>query len=69
MPDKCRNLTNQGVAEVRIDFSSMSKKTFTVDNITTKRPGTGISPMKWNMVLGRKAIREFEEDELIEMEE
>ena len=44
-------------------------ETFTVDNITTKRPGTGISPMKWNMVLGRKAIREFEEDELIEMEE
>ena len=36
MPDKCRNLTNQGVAEVRIDFSSMSKKTFTVDNISVK---------------------------------
>lgn len=44
-------------------------ETFTVDNITTKRPGTGISPMKWNMVLGRKAIREFKEDELIEIEE
>ncbi len=36
MPDKCRNLSNQGVAEVRIDFSSMSKKTFTVDNISVK---------------------------------
>ena len=44
-------------------------ETFTVDNITTKRPGSGISPMKWNAVLGRKAIREFEEDELIEIEE
>lgn len=37
------------------------------DNITTKRPGTGISPMKWNDVLGTKAIRDFEEDELIEI--
>lgn len=39
---------------------------FTEDNITTKRPGTGISPMKWNEVLGTVAIRDFEEDELIE---
>ena len=44
-------------------------ETFTVDNITTKRPGSGISPMKWNVVLGRKAMREFEEDELIEIVE
>lgn len=36
VPDKCRNLTNQGVAEVRIDFSSMAKKTFTVNTITVK---------------------------------
>ena len=38
-----------------------------VDNVTTKRPGSGISPLKWNEVLGTKAIREFEEDELIEV--
>lgn len=36
-------------------------------NITTKRPGNGISPMKWNEVIGTKAIREFQEDELIEL--
>ena len=36
-------------------------------NITTKRPGNGISPMKWNEVLGTKAKRNFEEDELIEL--
>ena len=42
-------------------------ETLTADNITTKRPGTGISPMKWNEVLGTKAIRDFEEDELIEI--
>ena len=38
----------------------------TEENITVKRPGTGISPMKWNEVIGTKAIRDFEEDELIE---
>ena len=40
---------------------------FTEDNITTKRPGTGINPMRWNEVLGTRAIRDFEEDELIEI--
>lgn len=39
----------------------------TEDNITTKRPGFGINPMKWNEVIGTKAIRDFEEDELIEL--
>ena len=39
----------------------------TEDNITVKRPGTGINPMKWNNVLGTKAIRDFDEDELIEL--
>lgn len=40
---------------------------FTEENITTKRPGTGISPMKWKEVLGTKAVRDFMEDELIEI--
>ena len=40
---------------------------FTQENVTVKRPGTGISPMRWNEVLGTKAIRDFEEDELIEL--
>lgn len=39
----------------------------TEENLTTKRPGTGINPMKWNEVIGTKAIRKFEEDELIEI--
>jgi N,N'-diacetyllegionaminate synthase len=37
------------------------------DNITTKRPGTGISPMKWDAVIGRKAVLDFAIDELIEL--
>lgn len=39
----------------------------TEENITVKRPGTGICPMRWNEVLGTKAIRDFNEDEQIEI--
>ncbi|MDO6759744.1 N-acetylneuraminate synthase [Tamlana sp. 2_MG-2023] len=37
------------------------------ENITVKRPGNGISPMQWDQVIGSKAIRDFSEDELIEL--
>lgn len=36
-------------------------------NLTVKRPGTGISPMEWDQIIGRKAARDFAEDELIEI--
>jgi N,N'-diacetyllegionaminate synthase len=38
---------------------------FALDNVTTKRPGTGVSPMRWDEVLGRIAMRDFLADELI----
>ena len=38
---------------------------FTTENITCKRPGNGISPMKWYEVLGKSAERDFKQDELI----
>lgn len=40
---------------------------FTEENLTTKRPGNGLSPMRWNEILGRVALRDFEEDERIEL--
>lgn len=40
---------------------------FTEENITTKRPGTGISPMKWRDVLGKTADRDYREDDLIKL--
>lgn len=40
---------------------------FTENNLTVKRPGNGISPMQWFEVLGQKANRDFQEDELIEI--
>lgn len=39
--------------------------TFTEENITVKRPGTGTSPMKWHEVIGSVATKDFNEDELI----
>lgn len=42
-------------------------ETFTEKNIAVKRPGTGISPMLWNDIIGQKAKKDFVEDELIEI--
>ncbi len=39
----------------------------TEENLTTKRPGNGISPMRWEDVIGTCAKRDFKEDELIEL--
>jgi N,N'-diacetyllegionaminate synthase len=38
---------------------------FTPENVTAKRPGTGICPMRWDEVIGRTATRNFAVDELI----
>lgn len=40
---------------------------FTEQNLTTKRPGNGISPMRWEEIMGTKAVRNFMADELIEI--
>lgn len=61
-------VSNAGIVRKSIIASKNIKKgeEFTEENLTTKRPGNGINPMRWNEVLGTKAIRDFEEDELIE---
>ena len=40
---------------------------FSEHNLTAKRPGTGISPMRWDDILGLPAPRDFAPDELIEL--
>lgn len=40
---------------------------FTTENLVAKRPGSGISPMRWDEVLGMRASRDFNVDELIEL--
>jgi N,N'-diacetyllegionaminate synthase len=42
-------------------------ETFTEENLTTKRPGDGVSPMLWKEVIGKVAKRDFEEEEKIEL--
>lgn len=49
------------VAQVKITKGEI----FTAENMTVKRPGHGISPMKWDEVIGKVAQKDFEEDELI----
>jgi N,N'-diacetyllegionaminate synthase len=40
---------------------------FSESNLAVKRPGTGVSPMRWDDVIGQKAPRDFAPDELIEL--
>jgi N,N'-diacetyllegionaminate synthase len=44
-----------------------SGEIFSENNLTTKRPGNGISPMQWDNVIGRVALRDFDEDEIISL--
>ena len=56
---------NQEIARnnaIKIDRGEI----LTTENIGTKRPGTGLSPMYWDECLGRKAARDYKTDDLIE---
>jgi N,N'-diacetyllegionaminate synthase len=60
---------NIGIVRKSIIANQKIKKgdLLTDKNITVKRPGTGISPMKWDGVIGSIAIKDFRKDELIEL--
>ena len=62
-------LKNRNVARKSIVARKDIRKgeILTEKNITTKRPGNGINPLLWKSVLGTLAIRDFKEDELIEI--
>ncbi len=38
----------------------------TESNLTAKRPGTGMSPMLWDSVVGTRATRDYRKDEIID---
>jgi sialic acid synthase SpsE len=42
-------------------------ETFSENNLIVKRPGNGISPMRWDEIVGHTATRNFLADELIEL--
>ena len=58
---------NINIVRKSIIASQMIKKgdLLTNKNITTKRPGSGINPMKWDSVIGTVATRDYDTDELI----
>ena len=58
---------NKSVARKSIVAARSIRKgeAFTVENLTIKRPGTGISPMRWDDILKMKASRDFYKDEII----
>lgn len=60
---------NMAIARKSIVAARYIKKgeTLTEENLCVKRPGNGISPMRWEEVIGTKAIRDFAEDEQIEI--
>jgi N,N'-diacetyllegionaminate synthase len=60
-------IKNKPIARKSIVASCNIKKgeVFTENNITVKRPGNGISPLRWNDIIGKKALSDFEEDDLI----
>jgi N,N'-diacetyllegionaminate synthase len=38
---------------------------FSEDNLTVKRPGTGISPMGWDKIIGKESIKDYSKDQMI----
>ena len=59
---------NKPIARKSIVASQNIKKgeIFSEENLAIKRPGTGISPMLWNEVLGKPAHKNYTEEQLIE---
>ncbi|MFA5903233.1 MAG: N-acetylneuraminate synthase [Desulfobacula sp.] len=63
-PSEIKN--RQVVRKSIVALKSIKKgEIFSQSNVTIKRPGTGISPLEWYRVLGKKASRDFEPDDLI----
>jgi len=60
---------NMEIARKSIVASTVITKgeIFSEDNLTIKRPGTGISPMKWDEVIGKVASKDYSTDDLIEI--
>lgn len=69
---KIKKPSNSELSNINIVRKSIVAKTkikkgeiFSESNITIKRPGGGLSPMKWDEIIGTKSKKDFFEDELI----
>ena len=69
-----KQVSDSEKANIAVARKSIVAKTFikrgetlTDDNLTVKRPGTGISPMRWEEVVGTKATKNYQTDEMIQL--
>jgi len=69
---KVKDLTDSEKPNIEIARKSIVAKTkikksevFSNENLTTKRPGSGISPMKWDSIIGKAAKRDYNLDDLL----
>ena len=69
---KVKDLTDSEKPNIEIARKSIVAKTkikksevFSNENLTTKRPGSGISPMKWDSIIGKAANRDYNLDDLL----
>ena len=62
-------LVNKSVARKSIVAARniLKGEFFTKEHLALKRPGTGISPMKWDEIIETTAQRDFSKDEAIEI--
>ena len=72
MGDGIKELTNSEKPNIDVARKSIVAKTvikkgevFSSKNLTTKRPGNGLSPMKWDLVIGKVAKRDYNLDDLL----
>ena len=67
----CTSSEKKNVTSVRKSIVAASLiregEVFTEENLAVKRPATGLSPMLWDTVIGRRASRSFQEDEPIKL--
>lgn len=65
----CSEVCNRKIVRKSIVAASVIHRgdKFTEENLTTKRPGNGVSPMRWNEIIGMESDRDYKPDEMIQV--
>ena len=69
MPKQGQSVESCIIGSISRKKGELVKKgeTLSDDNLAVKRPGTGITPMRWEEVIGTKAIKDYQPDEQIQL--
>ena len=69
-----KKITNSEIENLKIVRKSIVAKRdikkgefYTEENLTTKRPGIGICPMRWDEIIGKVSKKDYKSDDLIEL--